>query len=974
MHIKNSFSVFVFIVITFIIFNPNLQAGTTGKIVGVIIDKTTGEPLPSVNVMIEGTTQGTASDLNGHFTILNVSPGTHTIVFKTIGYADYRVEGVVVNVDKTTKVDAQLSISTIEISEVVVKAEKPPIEKDRTYSSAVVNSDAIQALPVTEMSQVITLQPGVVKTGGELHFRGGRSREVAYVVDGVSVTNAFNQSGGSNVSVENSMIEQLEVITGTFNAEYGSAQSGVVNIVTKGISSKLTGNINAFIGDWVSDQKDIFLGVDHINPLSERDIQANISIPIIHDKLGVSVVGRYNYYESINWYEKRFNSIDGWRIAAYERWFREQRSDEAGASQAINIPDSLKTGDGSMGPLLTNDRFSGNIKINYYPFDRFKIAYQAFGDFSERQGYDETIGGSGISNEDLRRYQPDGAGTGQSYSHSHFLSFRHTPTDNFYYNISGSYQYNRSESWFDKSNKIALYPGDTGIQLIGYSTDGFSVGNTDGFYSNADGKNFRKQYIFNGDFNWQIDKYNFLKAGFEYKRHEVNTYSWGYISTPDWNTKKWINFDADPTLTFNDYWNIMVDYWKNWENIYDTVRYRKYYEDEYTLWRDYTITPSEAAAYIQDKVELGEIIINAGLRLDLFMPNERVPINYRVESAQLASDVNLKDASNKVNLSPRFGVSFPISATGAFHAAYGHFYQMPSFEKMFSEPIYVLTPLQLNDMKLGNSDLRPEKTIQYELGLQQQIFPGITTDVSVYYKNMSDLLGLEYLTTIDNVRFRRFTNRDYGNSKGLTIGINAFGNEFINGSLNYSYSTVNGSASDPERIATIQSSTQIGGDAIEFLDRQVIALDWDQTHTLNALVDLKFASNLFMSVIGTYWTGQPYSPEFVEKYDILKIEYLNSDNKPVQWSVDLKARYDFEVGWSTITAFLQVDNLFDHLNQNRVFVTTGNAYNNARLPDVEETLVERLEQAGLFMLEELDNKPQWFSSPRKIRLGFTLNF
>ncbi|MCK5456906.1 MAG: TonB-dependent receptor, partial [Melioribacteraceae bacterium] len=688
--------------------------------------------LPGVNIMIEGTTQGTASDIDGHYTILNVRPGTHNILFKSIGYADYKVEGVVVNVDKTIKIDAELSFSSIEISEVVVKAERPPIEKDRTYSSSVVNSEAIQALPVTEVSEIITLQPGVVKAGGELHFRGGRSREVAYIVDGVPVTNSYSQSGGSNVTVENSMIAQLEVITGTFNAEYGSAQSGVVNIVTKGITQKFSGNVSAFIGDWASNKDDIFLGVDQFNPVTEKDLQATFSVPIISDVLGLSVVGRYNNSESLAWYEKRYNTIDGWRIAAYQRWYREQRSAEADASSAIYIPDSLRTGDGSMGPLSTNQRFSGNFKISYLPFARLKIAYQAFGAWSESEGSASTY----------RRYQPDGTGQGTGLSHSHFLNFRHTPTDNFFYNIAASYQFNEGESWYDKTNKTAKYPGDTGIQLIGYSSDGFSMGNTDGFYANADGKNFRKLYLVNGDINWQIDKYNFVKAGFEYKSHEVNTYSWGYISTPDWNNKKWVNYDPDPNLTYNDYWNEMVEYWKHWEEIYDTVRFRKYSEDEYTLWRDYTIKPSEAAAYIQDKVELGEIIVNAGLRLDIFMPNEQVPINYRVESSQLASDQNLKDASTKVNLSPRFGVSFPISATGAFHAAYGHFYQMPSFTKMFNQPIYVLTPLQLQGMTLGNADLEPERTIQYELGLQQQLVPGITADVSVYYKDMSNLLGV----------------------------------------------------------------------------------------------------------------------------------------------------------------------------------------------------------------------------------------
>ncbi|VAX18342.1 hypothetical protein MNBD_IGNAVI01-1591 [hydrothermal vent metagenome] len=964
MRIKNFYRFITVSFIIFFVFSTTVQAGTTGKIVGRVFDKATGDPLPGVNIMIEGTTQGTASDIDGYYTILNVRPGTYNIIFKSIGFADYKVEGVVVNVDKTTNIDAELSSSSIEISEVVVKAERPPIQKDRTYSSSVVSSDAISVLPVTEVSQVISLQPGVVKAGGELHFRGGRSREVAYVIDGVPVTNSFSQNGGSNVTVENSMISQLEVITGTFNAEYGSAQSGVVNIITKGITPTFSGDVSVFIGDWASKRNDVFIGIDNINPLSEKDVQATINVPIISDKLGVSVVGRYNSSESIYWYERRYNPLDGWRIAAYQRWYREQRSQEASASQAIKIPDSLKTGDGSMGPLSTTDRFSGNFKLTFVPFARLKIAYQAFGAWAETQG----------SSSRYRRYQPDGTGTSESFSQSHFLTLRHTPSDNFFYNIAASYQYNRGDWYYDKTNKVAKYPGDTGIQPIGYSSDGFSLGNTDGFYTNKDGKNYRKLYILNGDLNWQVDNYNFIKAGFEYKHHEDNTYSWGYIATPDWQNKQWVNYDPDPNLTFNDYWEQMVEYWKTWEETFDTVRYRKYTEDEYTLWRDYTINPNEFAAYIQDKLELGEIIVNGGVRLDVFMPNEMVPKNYRVESAQLASDVNLKKASTKINISPRLGISFPISATGAFHAAYGHFYQMPSFSKMFSQPLHVLTPLQLDGMTLGNADLDPERTIQYELGLQQQIFPGITADVSIYYKDMSNLLGVEYLTTIDNVRFLHYINRDYGNSKGITVGIDSYGNDFVNGSVNYTYSTANGSASNPDYIAIVQASTQIGGEPIEFMDRQIIPLNWDQTHTFNALVDFRFTHSWNLSIIGTYWTGQPYSPSFVERYDILEREYVNADTKPAQWSIDMKTRYAFQIGSARFSAFLQIDNLFDQLNENAVYSSTGKANHNARLPSTEEIEVERLEQAGLFTLAEIDNRPEWYSSPRKIRIGLTFNF
>ena len=196
----------------------------------------------------------------------------------------------------------------------------------------------------------------------------------------------------------------------------------------------------------------------------------------------------------------------------------------------------------------------------------------------------------------------------------------------------------------------------------------------------------------------------------------------------------------------------------------------------------------------------------------------------------------------------------------------------------------------------------------------------------------------------------------------------------VNGSVNYTYSTANGSASNPDYIALVQASTQIGGEPMEFLDRQIIPLDWDQTHTFNALIDFRFSQAWNLSIIGTYWTGQPYSPSFVERYDILEREYVNSDTKPSQWSVDLKTNYAFQIGAADFAVFLQIDNLFDHLNENAVYSSTGTADRNARLPSTEEIEVERLEQAGLFTLAEIDNRPEWYSSPRKIRIGLIFNF
>lgn len=951
------------VLIIILLATANLFAGTTGKISGRVTDASNGHPLPGANVFIPSLNRGTATDADGFFSLINLPPGNYTVNVKFIGYSVTKIEGVVVSVDRTTKLDTELEEETLEINEIVVQAKRPPVQKDRTYSASVVNTEAIETMPVTSIAEVVQLQPGVVTSGGDLHFRGGRGREVAYLIDGVPVTNSFDQGGGNNVVVENSMVQELEVISGTFNAEYGAAQSGIINIITKGPASKFTGSIQAYAGEWYSSNNDVFLGVDDINPLAEKDIQGSISGPIISDVLSFSFSGRYNNSESLSWYEKRFNYYDSWKIAAYEHWFTEQRADELGSSQSIYIPDSLRTGDMSRGPLATYDNFSGNVKLNYFPFSQVRISYQMFGSYSEQEG----------STSSEWRYAPDGAGISKGWSHHHFLSFRHAPSDKFFYNLSASYQFNDGESYYTKDNKYARFYGDSGIQPFTLSQDGFSFGRTGGFYSGADDKGFRETILLSGDFNWQVDKFNFLKAGFEFKKHRVNTYSWGYTETEAWKNTKWLNFDPDPSLTFDSYWQIMQDYWSTWEDSMGTTMYRKYDEDEYTLWRDYTIEPSEIAGYIQDKLELGSIILNAGVRLDVFMPNEKVPVNYQVESTSLGLDANLKDAENKFQVSPRLGVSFPISAGGVFHAAYGHFFQMPSFAKMYNSPLYALTPLQLEGMVLGNADLDPEKTVQYEIGIQQEIIPGIAVDVTAYYKDIKNLLGVEYITTVDNIRYQRYINRDYGNSKGITVGFRK-NSGMITGGLNYTYSTANGSSSDPDAIAVIQSSTRIGGEAVEFLDRRIISLDWDQRHTLNAILNIAQAGDWSMGLVGSLWSGQPYTPEFVERYDIPQKEYKNAASKPVKWTLDFKAKKFFKINGLTTAVFLKIDNIFDQLNEEYVFSNTGSAKNNVRLPENEREEIERLAQSGVFTLQEIDSRPNWYSAPRKIQLGFEVQF
>ena len=115
----------------------------------------------------------------------------------SIGYAKTIINEVVVRIDLTTKLDVELVSESFQLGEdIIVTAEKPLITKDLTSTKATVSSSEIELLPVDNVSQVINLQAGVV----DGHFRGGRSNEVAYLVDGVPITDVF--SGSNSVQID----------------------------------------------------------------------------------------------------------------------------------------------------------------------------------------------------------------------------------------------------------------------------------------------------------------------------------------------------------------------------------------------------------------------------------------------------------------------------------------------------------------------------------------------------------------------------------------------------------------------------------------------------------------------------------------------------------------------------------------------------------------------------------------------------
>lgn len=254
--------------------------GTTGKLSGTIKDANTGEPLVGANVIIEGTNFGAATNVEGKYVILNISPGKYSIKFSFIGYETLVMQGVTIVVDQTTLLQVELRPQTIEVDEVIVVAKTPLIQKDVTSSISVITREEIDALPVSTFTELLSLQAGVTGSGSSLHVRGGRSNEVAYMIDGTIVVDPL--LGGLATQINNDAIQEMSLLSGTFNAEYGNALSGIVNIVTRDGADKFAGKIEARTSEF---------GVDRYSSLHENRINGSLSGPIITPEYNFFVSG-----------------------------------------------------------------------------------------------------------------------------------------------------------------------------------------------------------------------------------------------------------------------------------------------------------------------------------------------------------------------------------------------------------------------------------------------------------------------------------------------------------------------------------------------------------------------------------------------------------------------------------------------------------------------------------------------------------
>lgn len=296
---------------------------------------------------------------------------------------------------------------------------------------------------------------------------------------------------------------------------------------------------------------------------------------------------------------------------------------------------------------------------------------------------------------------------------------------------------------------------------------------------------------------------------------------------------------------------------------------------------------------------------------------------------------------------------------------------------MYQNPVLPhYNQFSIMNTSIGNPNLRPEKTVQYEVGLQQELADGLGLELSVFYKDIRDLLGLEILTLSNATTFYRYINKEYGNAAGVTVAFNQ--NSFqgkLNTSIDYTYMVAKGTASSAEAVRDVAILSGSGRGAYTLATRRIDFLGWDQTHSLNAALSLRPQKGLYLSLIGQIGSGLPYTPSTLDpNIEIPGGWWDNSGRKPLQWNIDMKLFKSFRVLGYTLGGFMNVYNVLNHLNENGVRSITGRAGPDAYLPEIARKRYYRLEQVGEFTRDEADYNPTDYSRPRLIQFGLSFEF
>ncbi|MBD3383362.1 TonB-dependent receptor [candidate division KSB1 bacterium] len=933
-------------------------AGTTGKIAGKVTDAETGEPLPGTNIQLVGTTRGAAADVNGEYYIINIPPGRYTVRASIMGYVAQEKTEVRVFVDKTIRIDFQMKTKVLESEEITVSAYRPDrVEKDLTATKQSYDVEMISSLPgVRDVDDIIDLQADVV--GG--HFRGGRAGEAIYLVGGAEITNPL--TGSNSFNPMTLALEQVEVYTSGFSAEYGNVLSGVVNMVPKESGNKWetrleVSSTNARYNTWGESvvSPDIMKYYDMLYDPEEWMVGTDpTSGEPIYDFSAIGFAGNYIPEQEFGWpLPPPPSRADTMRAAMLSRNLFLQLARQVGIDYAQ--PDyrmEFSTG----GPLHDNVRLFLAAQMNsaqpslpvpqrdrdtqvmsnlVYQMNNnnkfqfiYNFSYQFENDLPSFWNWLETT--LSVSKE-------------TETTHQYGISWNHV------FNPSTFLDIRVNQLRTHEKERIELAQPDEILQ--GYKNDtnwrfGKSPSNHTGGKP-ATSRGFNKTATTNivTSLTSQIDNRNMIKTG----------------------------------LQFN-YYDMDVDYESGLSEI-KNVR-----------WDRYRVFPYEGAIYIQDKMEYEGFIANVGLRYDFYNFNHEYFTNkyapyrnpdYDPTDPESGGYYDQENAPTETTgftsvVQPRIGFSFPVSDKTALHLNYGVFTQRPAYRYIFVSRYKLEGNPDFE--RLGNPLLEPEKTISYDMGIVRKFPFGLSLDVSAYYKNVSNLTQFAHYVDRDGFVYETFDNREYADIKGFHVSLDKnYG--AIQGGIRYNWESATGQASSPFGAADEVVHYEGASSKDELRNPRDIYLDFNRKHKVVANVlyrtkentgfevfNFKPLANLALTGVYRFLSGRPFT------WDTSGKGLRMNQRTPDEHHLRLRIEKGFSLGTMTkLTAYVEAFNVLNKKiwHYNRTFSEApDNRYDSRYMNANQDVLTETEFTPYVTRLE-----PYLLSnSPRHYRFGVYFKF
>jgi len=889
------------------------QGSTTIR--GRVVAKDTGQPLMGVNIIVQGTYWGSATAADGSYSITGITPGDYDLRVTYIGYKTYQQTGIVVRAGEEFEANFELEQTVLSFGqEVVIIGKRPLFDVTETASSTRMTKEDIETMVVDNVVDILSNTGGVSTTDNEVHVRGGRLDETLFIVDGI-VTKDPLTGYSANLYINADAIEEMEILTGGFNAEYGQAMSGVVNVKLKAGSQNLEGSIKL-----TSDE------VAGLSNYSTRRVEFNLGGPSLAESLlkalGVNPPGEFYFF--MNGYGK----VSDTNLPTSDKLYPHQSLKAPkwpGSDKRIIGDEQIHNLIKRLAPKEEND-WHAMFKSSWKISQRLQWANSIDLSLNINQGYfmSRAFGSSSFPYQYINILHSYNTITRSAIMLNSILV--HTLSPRSFYELKLSRFTTEEHSavqdlhWSEYRERLDLEPNfyvpssrDGDIEVT-YGDEFYDTGMSPEWYNT-----FSVNDALKGDWTYSNTERQTLKSGFEG--------NWTSIQVVDIN-EPW----TGTTGLGSDY---------------DIYRARTHY----------------GSFYIQDNITFEAMIINMGLRYDYWMPGQyledAINASPQVVLTQAAID-KFKDESYELfgqrikgHMSPRLGISHPVTENDVLYFYYGHFSQLPTFQYVFAK---LNSHSQSAYQIIGNPTLNPKTTVQYEIGLKHRFSEDQVLELKAYWKNMYNYETSQTVKSENpryaHLSFNMYFNADYARSRGIEAVLRArFWRNFI-ADGHFSYSIATGKSSNPNDNLLVQAG------ALSEKPLGENYLSWDRP--IRSFLNLSYykppsdsraflgLDNWGASIRLDYETGRRYTSQTLlfdpARNDLPKGQRLGEDGEiywygtrnsdtpynriaeKARFTVDARIYKNLVVGDTHIRLFFEVQNLLNNRIPRRINDFTGEGF------------------------------------------------